>query len=469
MMIHKTGAVLVLDDDVDVLRRVERLLKFHGLGDVILCDRSDQIWPALESGKVFAMILDLVMPDCDGYEVLEQMRSTHPEIPVIVATAVDDLDAVVRCMKAGAFDYVPKSAESARLIASIEHASRIRRLENDNKVLRETLLADETPVPDCFSRIITRDRRMVSMFRYIAAIAGSDKPVLITGESGTGKELVAEAVHLASGRKGELVSVNMAGLDDTMFSDTLFGHRRGAFTGADADRSGLIEKAAGGTLFLDEIGDLPPQSQVKLLRLIEQRLYYPLGSDLTRSSDALIVAATNRDLSLACEAGSFRLDLFFRLETHRIRLPPLRERLSDLPILVEAFALKAAARFDKPKPRIPPELYDLLGAYTFPGNIRELESMVHDAVGRTSGSSLALESFRERIFPGSVPARPVQKRPGGLFTALPVLPTLREAADELVAEAMTRAGGNQGVASALLGISRTALNRRLKGTRSDDE
>ena len=439
-MIHKAGAVLVLDDDVDVLRRVERLLKFSGLGDVILCDRADQIWPALESGRVFAMILDLVMPDCHGYEVLDQMRCTHPEIPVIVATAVDDLDAVVRCMKAGAFDYVPKSAESARLVASIEHASRIRRLENDNRALRETLLADDTAVPDCFSRIITRDRRMVSMFRYITAIAGSDKPVLITGESGTGKELVAEAVHLASGRKGELVSVNMAGLDDTMFSDTLFGHRRGAFTGADSDRSGLIEKATGGTLFLDEIGDLPSQSQVKLLRLIEQRLYYPLGSDLTRSSDALIVAATNRDLALACEAGSFRLDLFFRLETHRIRLPPLRERLPDLPLLVEAFALKAATRFDKSPPRIPPELYDLLGAYTFPGNIRELESMVHDAVGRTSGLNLALESFRERIFPVNVPARPVEKRSTGLFTALPVLPSLREAADELIVEAMARAG-----------------------------
>jgi two-component system, NtrC family, nitrogen regulation response regulator GlnG len=468
-MIHKAGAVLVLDDDVDVLCRVERLLKFNGLRDVILCERATQIWPALESGRVFAMILDLVMPDSDGYEVLDQMRTTHPEIPVIVATAVDDLDAVVRCMKAGAFDYVPKSAESARLLASIEHASRIRRLENDNKALRETLLADEIAVPDCFSRIITRDRRMITMFRYITAIAGSDKPVLITGESGTGKELVAEAVHLASGRKGELVSVNMAGLDDTMFSDTLFGHRRGAFTGADTDRAGLIEKAAGGTLFLDEIGDLAPQSQVKLLRLIEQRLYYPLGSDLTRSSDALIVAATNRDLASACDAGSFRIDLFFRLETHRIRLPPLRDRLADLPPLVEAFAEKAATRFDKPCPRIPAELYDLLGTYTFPGNIRELESMVHDAVGRTSGSNLALESFRERIFPDSIPALPVRKRPSGLFADLPVLPSLREAADELIAEAMSRAGDNQGVASALLGISRTALNRRLKGARSDDE
>jgi len=418
---------------------------------------------------VFAMVLDLVMPDCDGYEVLERMRTTHPEIPVIVATAVDDLDAVIRCMKAGAFDYVPKSAESARLLASIEHASRIRRLENDNKALRETLLADELAVPDCFSRIITMDRRMISMFRYITAIAGSDKPVLITGESGTGKELFAEAVHLASGRKGDMVSVNMAGLDDTMFSDTLFGHRRGAFTGADSDRSGLIEKAAGGTLFLDEIGDLPPQSQVKLLRLIEQRLYYPLGSDLTRSSDALIVAATNRDLAKACDAGSFRLDLFFRLETHRIRLPPLRDRLSDLPLLVEAFARKAATRFDKPNPRIPPELYDLLGVYTFPGNIRELESMVHDAVGRTSGSNLALESFRERIFPDNNLARPAHKRPSGLFSTMTVLPSLREAADELISEAMSRAVGNQGVASALLGISRTALNRRLKGTRPEDD
>jgi DNA-binding NtrC family response regulator len=456
------GTIIVVDDDVGVLRRVERLLRFEGYGDVILCERADGAWPALESSRPLAMILDLMMPGVDGYAMLERMRAERPDVPVIVATAIDDLDTVVRCMKAGAFDYVPKSAESARLVASLEHAAMIGRLLDDNKALRDSLLSDDGASFRYFEHIVTRDRKMTDIFRYIAAIARSDKPILITGESGTGKELFASAAHAASGRSGELVTVNIAGLDDTMFSDTLFGHKRGAFTGADADRPGLIERAKGGTLFLDEIGDLPHQSQVKLLRLIEQRRYYPLGADLTRSSDALIIAATNKDLQKACAAGAFRQDLYFRLETHLVRLPPLRERAGDLPLLVGLFVARAAEKFGKPAPAVPPELYELLGAYDFPGNVRELESMVHDAVGRAEGRTLSLDSFKTRVFkPDNRPAAS-RSFAAGLFASLPALPTLREASDALIQEALSRSGGNQGVAAGLLGLSRTALNRRIK-------
>ncbi len=461
------GTIIVVDDDVGVLRRVERMLRFEGYGDVVLCERADDAWPALEATRPLAMILDLMMPGVDGYAMLERMRAERPDVPVIVATAIDDLDAVVRCMKAGAFDYVPKSADTARLVASLEHAAMIGRLLDDNKALRDSLLSDDSRVSGYFEHIVTRDRKMTDIFRYIAAIARSDKPILITGESGTGKELFAAAAHAASGRSGELVTVNIAGLDDAMFSDTLFGHKRGAFTGAETDRPGLIERAKGGTLFLDEIGDLPQQSQVKLLRLIEQRRYYPLGADLTRSSDALIVAATNKDLQKACAAGTFRQDLYFRLETHLIRLPPLRDRPGDLPLLVELFVARAAEKFGKPAPAVPAELYELLGAYDFPGNVRELESMVHDAVGRASGRCLSLDSFRTRVFKPE--NRPAVSRTlvSGLFSSLPSLPTLHEASDALIEEALSRAGGNQGVAAGLLGLSRTALNRRLK-QRDDD-
>ncbi len=467
-MDDKRGTIIVVDDDVGVLKRLERSLRFEGYGDVVLCERADDAWPVLDSHKVLAMILDLMMPGVDGYSMLERMRTERPDIPVIVATAIDDLDAVVRCMKAGAFDYVPKSAETARLVASLEHATMIGRLIDDNKALRDSLLSDDGHSALFFEHIITRDRKMADIFRYIAAIARSDKPILITGESGTGKELFAAAVHVASGRSGELVTVNIAGLDDAMFSDTLFGHKRGAFTGADSDRPGLIERAKGGTLFLDEIGDLPQQSQVKLLRLIEQRLYYPLGADLTRSSDALVVAATNRDLEAACASGHFRQDLYFRLETHRIRLPPLRDRLDDLPLLVESFVARASEKFKRPEPVVPQELYELLGAYDFPGNVRELESMVYDAVGRASGRNLSLESFRSKVFKASSRPAAARSLAAGIFSALPSLPTLHEAADSLVEEALARAGGNQGVAAGLLGISRPALNRRLR-LRSDEE
>jgi DNA-binding NtrC family response regulator len=468
-MIEKDGLIVCLDDDVGVLKRTERLLRFEGFSDVVLCEHAQDIWPLLKERRAVALVLDLLMPDADGYEVLAAMRREHPEVPVIVATALDDLDAVVRCMKAGAFDYVPKSAESTRLIASIEHAALIGSLQDYNKSLRDTLLAGDRALPGYFSAIVTRDSRMLAIFRYIEAIATSDKAILLTGESGTGKELFAAAIHAASGRRGPLVSLNIAGLDDTMFSDTLFGHKRGAFTGADGDRPGLIERASGGTLFLDEIGDLSPQSQVKLLRLIEQRLYYPLGADLTRSSDALIVAATNRNVEAMAAGGSFRQDLFYRLGTHRIHIPPLRERPDDLALLVERFVEQAAGKFAKKKPAVPPELYDLLGAYDFPGNVRELESMIHDAVGRSDTPVLALSSFRDKIFKQGAPARQTQKRSLNAFAAFPVLPSLKEASEELIREALRRAGGNQGVAAALLGISRSALNRRIKSGYACDD
>ncbi len=470
-MNERNGAILVLDDDTGVLKRLERLLRFNGYEDIILCEHASQVWKVLESRKVIVMILDLLMPDVDGYAVLDEMNSRRPEVPVIVATAVDDLDIVVRCMKAGAFDYVPKSAEATRLIASIRHAEEIGRLLDDNKALKDSLLGEQRPLPDYYSRVITGNRGMIAIFRYIDAIACSEKPILITGESGTGKELFAAAVHAASGRKGPLVTVNIAGLDDAMFSDTLFGHKKGSYTGAETDRSGLIEKAAGGTLFLDEIGDLSPQSQVKLLRLIEQKLYYPLGSDLTRPSDALIVAATHRNLQADADSGRFRLDLFYRLETHHIRIPPLRERPDDIPLLVEYFAEKAAGKFGKKKPSIPEELYDLLLTWDFPGNIRELESMIYDAIGRAEGRILPLESFKARIFKNGAYENshsPARSSAGttSFFSSRTVLPTLKELSDELIQEALKRAGGNQGIAAGFLGISRTALNRRLK---NDDE
>lgn len=473
-MDDKAFTIVVVDDDAGVLKRLERLLKFEGYSDVRLCDRPSGMWTELEACDPSVVILDLLMPESDGYAVLGELHAKRPDIPVIVATAVDDLDSVIRCMKSGAFDYVPKAAESARLLSSIAHAYKIRSLQADNRALKDTLLSDDEKINPAFAHIITRDRKMLGILKYIEVIARSDKPILVTGESGSGKELFAKAVHEASGRSGGLVSVNIAGLDDTMFSDTLFGHKKGAFTGADSERAGLIERAAGGTLFLDEIGDLSMQSQVKLLRLIEDKLYYPLGSDLTRTSQASVVAATNRDLQVACEAGTFRYDLFYRLETHRVRIPPLRDRLGDLPLLVERFVERSSERFGKEDLSVPAELYDLLGTYDFPGNVRELESMVFDAVGRCEGRVLPLNTFKDRLF-GDGANRSQSARsqdPGspasGLYENMQRLPTLRESGEALMAEAMRRAGGNQGVAAGLLGISRPALNKRLKNRDAEE-
>jgi two-component system, NtrC family, nitrogen regulation response regulator GlnG len=473
-MSEKTkSSILVVDDDPDVLKRMERFLRFEGFRDVICCDSPREVAGIVDANDISAMILDLLMPDMPGQEVLEETRERHPEIPVIVATAVNDLDSAIECMRHGAFDYVPKTAETGRLASSIRHALSIRELQRDYSALKDTLLAAKRPESPAFDGLVTADERMLSVMRYVETIAASPKPILIIGESGTGKELMAQAIHSLSGRTGPLVSLNIAGLDDTMFSDSLFGHRRGAFTGADTDRGGLIERAEGGTLFLDEIGDLSLMSQVKLLRLIEDKRYYPLGADLPKSSSAAIVTATNRDLRTASGTGSFRLDLFYRLQTHLVQLPPLRERPSDLPLLVAHFVRQAAERLGRSEPSVPDELGLLLETYDFPGNVRELESMVFDAMSGLKGSVLGLESFRRKIPRGSdTKAAPADRAASGgetgKFATWARLPTLKQASDALIEEAMRRAKGNQGIAADLLGISRTALNKRLKNARDTE-
>ncbi len=315
-----------------------------------------------------------------------------------------------------------------------------------------------------FTEIITQDRALFAIFRYLEAIGPSPQPVLITGETGTGKELIARALHRLSQRPGELVAVNVAGLDDTLFSDTLFGHAKGAYTGADRPREGLVASAGEGTLFLDEIGDLTVPSQVKLLRLLQDGAYYPLGADRPRQSRARIVVATNCGVAHAVAAGAFRKDLYYRLRTHQLQLPPLRRRTGDLPLLVNHFVDGTARALGKAAPILPDALYPLLRTYSFPGNIRELEAMVFDAVARCQGPTLPLQSFKEAI--GGEPPLAAAETAGESFASFAAvfpdrLPTLKEIEVALIDEALARADGNQGVAARILGISRQALNKRL--------
>ena len=295
--------------------------------------------------------------------------------------------------------------------------------------------------------------------------APSDLPVLITGETGTGKELLALSVHTVSHGQGELVAVNVAGLDDTMFSDTLFGHTKGAFTGADQARSGLITQAADGTLFLDEIGDLAIPSQVKLLRLLQEGTYYPLGADNPRQSSARVIVATNVDIVERVNAGAFRKDLYYRLRAHHLHVPPLRERQEDLSLLINHFLENAAQELNKPTPTPPMELYRLLKTYAFPGNVRELEAMIFDAVAQHQGGVLSLKTFKSITFdrrnaPDDGPqASDALENLSSLFPDC--LPTLKEAEQALITEALQRADGNQGIAAGMLGLTRQALNKRL--------
>ena len=314
-------------------------------------------------------------------------------------------------------------------------------------------------VSDVFAPIVTRDRKMLTIFRYMEAIAPTSQAVLVTGETGTGKELIARALHDASDRSGSFITINVAGLDDIMFSDTLFGHSRGAFTGADRDRKGLIDSAGGGTLFLDEIGDLSTSSQVKLLRLLQENEYYQLGSDKKMLSSARVVVATNSSLEDKLKNGSFRADLYYRLCSHHIHLPPLRERLNDIPPLVEHFARQAAKELSRVNPTVTADSLDMLGRCDFPGNVRELKGMVSNAVAVSRGGVLHFPRLRPRCSITLPPPAAVE------FSNLPRtggrLPTLKEADDFLIREALRLTSGNQRAAATMLGISRQALNKRL--------
>ena len=439
----------------------------NGIGTVTTEIDSRRVLDLLQREPVDVILLDLFMPHISGMELLPLIRERYPQIPVIVATAAYELERAVECMKQGAFDYLVKPVDNERLLVTLNKALEWIDVNNQINQLRNRLMADQLATPDAFAGIVTRSRSMRAVFQYTEVVSQSNQPILITGESGTGKELIARAIHRLSGCKGDLVPVNLAGLDDTMFSDTLFGHKRGAFTGADSIRDGLILKASGGVLFLDEIGDLPESSQIKLLRLIQEREFYPVGSDTPRVCNARIVCASNRNLEEQIKQGRFRNDLFYRLCVHRIDLPPLRERKDDLPLLLDHMIRLASQELGITPPAYPKELPALLATYHFPGNVRELQAMVHDAVARQQSKMLSLEPFRHVIMReqhAGLPQAPLDDtaRLRMLETVWGHFPTLHEAETFLIEAALKQADGNQGVAATMLGLKRQTLNMRLK-------
>jgi DNA-binding NtrC family response regulator len=453
--------ILLVDDEEYIIKTITRILRSAGYNNIESRTDGRNVLTMLRERMVEIILLDLTMPHVNGLTLLGELYEKYPEIPVIIITGTDEIDTAITCMKSGAVDYFVKPVEENRLISSIKKSLSSRKLKRDYDKLKKQFLHGEIQHPDIFSSIITRSREMQNIFIYLETIAKSNEPVLISGETGTGKELIAEAVHRASGKSGPFIRLNIAGLDDTMFSDTLFGHKKGSFTGAAETRRGLIEQAADGTLFLDEIGDTPFASQIKLLRLLENREYYPLGSDMPKRSNARIVFATNRDANSLVEEGLMRKDFFYRISTHAIRIPPLRERLEDLPLLIDYFTTAAAEEYKKPVPNIPREAYPVLRSYNFPGNIRELRSIIFDAVSRTGGTLLNTE-FLKHFGSGRTEDGAVHAETASVCIFPANLPSLKEVNELLINEALQRTEGNQAKAAVLLGITPQALSKRLK-------
>ena len=450
-------AVLLIEDDPIALRVMTAILR-NGYQVVPLADPR-QLSQLLAAQHIDVVLLDLNLPHVSGESLLPMLAHDHPELPVIVVTGTGDATTAVRLVKHGAFDYLVKPVDPKALQAAVSRAVQFRTANQDmgdQASLRESL-----EKPDVFASFATASRTMYRIFQYVEAVGQSANPVLITGETGTGKELIAHAIHACSNRKGEFVACNIGGLDDALFSDTLFGHRKGSFTGATGERGGLVEKASGGTLFLDEVGDLPIASQVKLLRLLQEAEYMPVGSDQVERAEIRVVAATSLDLEARITDGRFRRDLYYRLCGHRIHLPPLRERPEDIPVLIAHFCERSAKALGLNQAKIPPAVLDLTSTYPFPGNVRELQALVHDAVSRSRLGTISVEPFRRLSAQTGTAGLPP---PVLSFPAR--LPTIEEAVDQLVNEALRRTVNNQAAAARLLNITRQAMSQRLKSRKA---
>ena len=457
--------ILVVDDNIDFLNEVRLMLLSNDISDIITLDSSSDVLAAVEKGGVAVILMDWMMPELSGADLLPILIQRFPHIPVIIMTAVNDVQTVVGCIKQGAFDYITKPIDVNRLLTGINKAFQLNELATQNRKLKDYLMGDTLLKPEIFKDILTANPRMQAIFKIIETMSGTYNPVLVTGETGVGKELIARAIHQSSGLSGPFVALNAAGLDDIMFADTLFGHKKGAFTGAHEQREGLIAKAQGGTLFLDEIGDLGIDSQLKLLRLLQEREYYRLGSDALIKSDARIIAASNCDFEAMMNSGRFRRDLYHRLRNHHIHIPPLRERREDISLMIDSFMLAASRGCGRPLQTINSQARDVLEAYGYPGNVRELKHLIEQAVACNPSPVLDVPDFLSIDNGVSIPKRNLRILRDGNFNlqaSFDAFPSMDTVEQLIIEEALRMTQGNKSMAADLLGISRPTLNRKLE-------
>jgi two-component system response regulator HydG len=399
----------------------------------------------LERGGVDIVLTDLVMPEMSGMELLRQIQSKHPQVDVVIMTGYGSIPSAVEAIRQGAYDYLSKPFKAEDLERVMLRLLEKQQLLAENRLLREQLRSQQG-----FASLVGTSAKMQKVYRLILKVAPRRHPVLIVGESGTGKELVARAIHTYSPWKDKaFVPIDCGALSPTLIESELFGHVRGAFTGATQTRAGLLAEAHGGTLFLDEIAELPVELQVKLLRALQEREIKPLGSNERRRLDARIIAATNQDLEECIRHGTFRKDLYYRLNVFSIRIPPLRERKSDIPVLVHHFLERDAV--EGPISGITQEAMSRLLAYDWPGNVRELENSVQRALALATGPMIKL---------GDLPS-PLRYHVQAEESSESV-PTLRELERTAILQALEAAQGDRVRAAKLLGIGKTTIYRKLK-------
>jgi two-component system, NtrC family, response regulator len=445
--------ILLVDDDHSLRRVLEYQLEEDGYR-VIAVPSGEAALEEFRAHPVDVAITDVKMPAMDGIELLSRLKAVQPDLPVVVLTAHGTISAAVEAMKLGAFDYLTKPFTREQLRMSVVKALDVAALKTENRRLRE-IVAERFS----FSTMIAGSRAMHGVIEMASRVAPTETTVLLSGESGTGKELLAKAIHVNSERRGHpFVTVNCAAIPETLIESELFGHRRGAFTGAATDKQGKFEAANKGTIFLDEIGELPVQMQVKILRVLQEREIDKVGEPTPLKVNVRIVAATNRDLEKMIADGSFRDDLYYRLAVVAIRMPPLRERADDIPFLVEHFLAKHSQQLGRPCPRVDREVYSAFNLHGWPGNIRELENVIERALVLDRDGAISLDDLPDAL---REPAR--RGRLGRLRIELPDEGiSLEEIERELLLAALDKHDWNQTKAAAYLDITRSTLLYRMQ-------
>jgi DNA-binding NtrC family response regulator len=454
-MTRRNASILVIDDEEIMREILETLLVREGYTVRLAADGAEGVELA-KSLPFDAVIVDMMMPRLDGLTVLDELRKHDEELPVIMITAYASMENAIAAMKKGAFDYITKPFKNDEVVVVLRNAVERRRLVAENVALKQNLQARYHK----FSGIIGKSPRMKQVFDLIIQAAPSRSTILITGESGTGKELVARAIHSNSARSDKsFVTVNSGNLPPDLLESTLFGHVKGAFTGAVYPKKGLFDLADKGSIFFDEIGNIPLETQAKLLRVMQEREFMRLGGMETIRVDVRIIAATNVDLKHEVEDGRFREDLFYRLHVIAIHLPALRERKDDIPLLVQHFLEKYGIENSRPNLELAPEALDLLMDYDWPGNVRELENVIERATVLSPGSRIGPD-----LIPEQVRRAPNYQAPHVVMPPEGV--SLKEVTAsyerQWIESALEAAGGVQKRAAELLRIKPTTLNEMIK-------
>ncbi len=445
--------ILVVDDDVGLLLSIKAILVSAGMPEPALVSDSRRVVELIREHHFTLVLLDLIMPHISGMEVLQQIKEEFPDIECVIVTAIDEVSSAVQAMRFGAYDYLVKPLNSEKLIIVINRTLERYSLRHGLALFERKQSFSDLKDPSAFKDMVTEDEAMALIFHQAEAIAPTDYSLVISGESGTGKEVLARIIHNLSNRSnGPFLAVNMASFSKTLFEDEFFGHTKGAYTGALAEREGFFEEAQGGTLFLDEITELESSLQAKLLRVIEERELYRLGSTKIKNVDVRIVAATNRDIKEEIRKGLFRADLFHRLNMCHIKIPPLRERKKDILPLARYFLKRHATKNQKEIHSLAPDLADRLLENPFPGNVRELENIIAAAVLLEKGKVLTLSSARDLASFSEPPQGHNDK-----------LLTLTELEKRHIHQVLEVTGGNRTRAAKILGIGLRTLQRKLKG------